>query len=183
MAHLTGAKTKNTLDSIEVVSDDSLRVLRFRHSEGGEFFIETRDATESDWNYKSFALLRGEDANVIASVLRGGDLNLYGAPKIEGISKTAHTIPKPEDDKPAEPDCSPLEVEQAKAANIEKQRQVVELELERDHAKDLHVGAMVPGCPACDRRISPGYGDGSLPEPTTTSDDEGLGHPHDEPPF
>lgn len=156
MGHLTGARTKREITQVEVVADDSQRVLRFRASESGSFSIEIRDATASEWSYESFATLDKDDATIVARVMSGGII-AYDAEfdRVKAIGD-AHSLPKPEDVKgPMDGDCTPLDVERAKAENLREAKELVQLEMERDHALDRHVTGDVPGCPACDRRVIP----------------------------
>lgn len=167
MGHLAGIQTQQELTSIEIVSDDAQQVLRIQPLDNG-VRIAIRDAADNHWSYKEFARLDPADAKIIAAAFEGGRIDhVYGIEDtLKGVPTSMHTIPKPEP-APGEPvttdsDCTALDIERAKAANIAEAKQLVQLEMERDHALDRHVGAEVPGCPACERRIRPGYGDGSL---------------------
>lgn len=169
MAHLTAPNTKRTIDSVEVVSDDSTKVLRFNVTDKGVATITLRDATASHWSATQIATLDRRDAEVVATILTGGSISEYGNAKetIDALPTSYHTLEKPEADKPVtDSDCTALDIERAKAENIREQKQLVELELERDHARDYHTTASVPGCLACERAIYPGHGDGSLPQRT-----------------
>ena len=156
MGHLTGARTKRQITSVEVVSDDSQRVLRFIANESGSYSIEERAATDSEWSFKPFATIAKEDAAVIAVILKGGDTTYDNGvfDRAKSLSG-AHKLPEPESAKDAEGDCTPLDIERAKAANLQEAKQLVQLEMERDHSLDRHVGADVPGCPACERKVIP----------------------------
>lgn len=155
MAHLTGARTERKINSIEVVSDDSLRVLKISTTERGTITVGIREAIESDWSAKTFATIDKDDATIIATLLNGGTINEWGEVRnrIEGVATSPHTLPKPETEKgPMDGDCTPLDIERARAANLLEERQNIQLQLERDHALDKHTTADVPGCPACERK-------------------------------
>jgi hypothetical protein len=178
MGRLTAAHTKRAITSVEVVSNDSLRVLRFVASEAGHFDIDTRDATESEWSFKTFATLGKEEAEVIATILSGGTIGQWSSAllsRIEGIPTTTHNLPKPEEAKdPMSGDCTPLDIERAKAENLREAKELIQLEMERDHALDRHVGADVTGCPACDRKVLPKSWDDPEPAERTTGDVAGA---------
>ncbi|HZL95983.1 MAG TPA: hypothetical protein VFB99_20165 [Vicinamibacterales bacterium] len=176
MGHLAGARTKRTLNSIEVVSDDNTKVLRFVASESGPIKIEIRDSTDSEWSYKPLATLDKVDAEVVAVVLQGGAVSTYvssATTKIDSMDTQSFNLPKPPDPEkgPLDGDCTPLDIERAKAENLREERRNIELSMERDHALDKHIGFRIDGCPACGRAIYPGHGDGSLPNQTTVKDD------------
>jgi hypothetical protein len=159
MGHLTGAAVTRLLKSIEIVSDDSQRVLRVQPRDGGGVLFSIRDATDSQWSYKDFAVLDPQSAKVVAAVLSGGgDLAYsYGIDEtVANVPTNPHVLPKPEEAKAeGEGDCTPLDIERAKAANLQEAKQLVQLEMERDHSLDRHVTGDVPGCPACDRKVIP----------------------------
>lgn len=160
MGHLTGAAVTRLLKSIEVVSDDHQRVLRFQPRDSGGALISIRDATDSQWSYKDFAVLTPQDAKVVSAILNGGDLShTYGVEEVvTNVQTSAHTLPKPEEAKAeGEGDCTPLDIERAKAANLQEAKQLVQLEMERDHSLDRHVTGDVPGCPACERKVIPSW--------------------------
>jgi hypothetical protein len=157
MGHLTGARTERKINSIEVVSDDSQRVLRFSVNENGSVTIASREAIESDWDAKPIAIIDKDDAAIVATILNGGGVSSYSAigKRIEAVSVSGHTLPKPEEVKgPMDGDCTPLDIERAKAANLKEERELVQLQMERDHQLDHHVRADVPGCPACERKFT-----------------------------
>jgi hypothetical protein len=166
MGHLTGARTKREITAVEIVSDDSLRVLKVTTTDSGAVVLNLRDAVDSEWSgAKQFAVLSREDAEIVATILQGGAMPIYGGSRsrIEALPETAHTLPKAEAETKAEPDCTPLDIERARAANLAEERANIVLTFERDHSRGLH-NPDVPGCPACERRIRPGHGDGSRRE-------------------
>lgn len=181
MAHLTGARTERKINSIEVVSDDSLRVLRITTTGTGTATIGIREATESEWSTKTIATIDKDDAAVVATIFNGGTIHDYGGlrTRVDGVLTSPFSLPKPEEVKgPMDGDCTPLDIERARAANLLEERQNIQLQLERDHALDKHITADVKGCPACERAIRPGYGDGSLrpqdDEPTSDPELDAL---------
>jgi len=156
MGHLSAAKLKQQVTSVEVVSDDSQRVLRFS---GGpdSFTIAIRDATESEWSATTFATLSREDAKLVSVVLSGADLDYQPGvvEQVKGV-KAVHRLPAPEVEKgPLDGDCTPLDIERAKAENLKEERENIQLQMERDHSLDRHASGDVPGCPACDRKVIP----------------------------
>jgi hypothetical protein len=183
MGHLTGAATERQLTSIEIVSDDGQQVLRIQPDDHG-VKVSIRDATESQWSYKDFARLDTADAKLIAAVFEGGRIDhRYGIEDVlGGIPTQHHSIPKPEAAKAeGEGDCTPLDIERAKGANLQEAKQLLLLELGRDHALDRH-NSDVPGCPACETRIRPGFGDGSL-RPGDTDREHVVADDGDDVPF
>ena len=157
MAHLTAPATKNIITEVEVVSDDSKQVIKF-YGSADEITISIRDATDSYWSFKRIATLDKRSAEVIATILQGGEISKYGSVSdaIKGLPTTAHTLEKPEAEKPVtDSDCTALDIERAKAENLRESKAIIELELERDHSLDRHVTGDVPGCPACDRKVIP----------------------------
>lgn len=181
MATLGGRSSVTRLTALEVLSDDGTLVLMFdRQDDAGSMVIKTRKPWESAWSSDGtrFSVL-SQEAKLLGQLLSNGDVS-YSRAQIEAINASDFTaqapISVPGDQVPTstEGDCTPLDIERAKAQNLKEERENILLQMERDHALDHHVGAMVPGCPACDRRIRPGYGDGSLPasEPTTEPTDD-----------
>jgi hypothetical protein len=157
MGHVTGARTERKITSIEIVSDDSLKVLKVSVNENGTVAIATRESTESDWTVIPFATVDKEDAQIVATIFNGGGVPSYGetGERIERIPTAGHMLPKPEEQKgPMDGDCTPLDIERAKAANLKEERELVLLQMERDHSLDKHVGADVAGCPACERKFT-----------------------------
>lgn len=165
MAHLSGVETKRTVESIEVVSDDSLRVFRFERTSTG-VRISERKAHQSYWDAVTFATLDRKDASLLNTLLGGGAV--YSDETFTELTNRnqRHVLPNPEPevDEAEQARCAELDIERAKAENLREQREIVLLELGRDHANDKHMARDVEGCVACENRIRPGYGDGSLRE-------------------
>ena len=164
MAHLTAPKTERTISEVEVVSDDSMQVLLIGRADN-VVKIRLRDATESNWASKVIATLDKRDAEVIATIFETGYISTYGSVQstVDGLPSGTHSIEKPVAEKgPLDGDCTPLDIARAEAENLREAKEIVLLEMERDHALDKHITAYVNGCPACDRATYPGHGDGSL---------------------
>jgi hypothetical protein len=157
MAHLTAPSTKRTISEVEIVSDDSMQVIKV-YTDGEGAGISIRAATDSSWGATRIATLDKRSAEVIATVLQGGTISEYGSVKelIAGLPTTSHSIEKPVAEKgPMDGDCTPLDIERAKAENLREAKELVQLEMERDHSLDRHATGDVPGCPACDRKVIP----------------------------
>lgn len=177
MAHLTAPRTKSFINEVEVVSDDSTQVLKF-YGDADGVTISLRDATDSNWSAKRIATLDRRSAEVIATILQGGQISEYGSVNeaIKGLTDASHQLERPETVEPTkDSDCTALDIERAKAENLKEERRNIELSMERDHALDKHVGYRIDGCPACERAIYPGHGDGSLTTAAVTNINPELG--------
>jgi hypothetical protein len=172
MGHIQGKSTEHRLTGIEVVTDDSQQVFRFTRDKDGVITISQRASTEDGWSARQIIRLDKDDASTIASVLNGSDIQ-HVLDKIKAIPADQFSLPKPESVKgPMDGDCTPLDIERAKAQNLLEERENIKLQMNRDHFLDKHVGFTVDGCPACEKSTRPGHGDGSLPDPgPITSDD------------
>jgi hypothetical protein len=181
-ARLGGRTVRSLITSLEVLSDDEKQVLMLDRQEDGSIVIKTRAPHESAWSSNGPRFeVKAADARMLGSMLRSEDQN-WNRTALEEIETADFTAPEPEEviekrlrEKVGE--CSELDIERAKAANLAEQRKNIELEMERDHALNKHVGYRIDGCPACGRAIYPGHGDGSLhpaqPDaPTITRSDE-----------
>ena len=152
---VTGKTTKETIESIDIVSDDMTQVMVLER-DGEDLRIKIRESTGSRWDAKPFTRLSGREQNAISVIFGGGQISSWQRSYLEDVSDQSFSLPKPETVEPdATGDCTPLDIERAKAANLKEQREIIELEMERDHALDRHVTGDVPGCPACDRKYIP----------------------------
>jgi hypothetical protein len=173
MAQLGGRSIRTLITALEVLSDDEKNVLMVNRNEDGSVQIKTRLRYASSWGSEgpTFAV-KAEDARTLALLLGSQDAS-YHRTKLDDISSSDFSAEKPQEVLDAEAgetpgDCTELDIERAKAANLTEQRAIVELELRRDHALDKHVGWEVEGCPSCDRSIRPG--DGSLQDRVQTGE-------------
>lgn len=159
-AQLSGRATRTLITSMEVLSDDEKQVLMLDRQEDGSIIIKTRAPHESPyysdgprWEVKA------KDARILGALLRSEDQQ-YSETMLKEISSSKVTRDKPPEVIEKElrekiGDCSELDIERAKAANLVEEKANLLLGLERDHALDKHITADVPGCPACERKTNP----------------------------
>lgn len=153
---VTGKTTRETIESIEIVSDDMTQVMVLER-DGDNLRIKMRDATGSRWDLKEFAKLTPRDRQAVGVIFDGGQIQSWQRTYLDDITDQSFSMPKPpEPEDEATGDCTPLDIERAKAANLEEERANIALQMELDHSRDKHVTADVPGCPACDRKYIPG---------------------------
>jgi hypothetical protein len=169
---LGGRSVRTLITSLEVISDDQKHVLMLDRGENGDVTVKVRFAYENYWSASGPVFsVDDKDARVLGSLLRSEDQHHYTR-FLDEIETSKIQREKPREvieaelaTKPAE--CTELDIERAKAANIAEERRNIELSMERDHALDKHVGFRIDGCPACERQISPGHGDGTFPTGVT----------------
>lgn len=156
MAHLTGRSIKTVINTVEIVSDDTSQVISINRHEDGSVSLTIRSAYKSNWDTSSQFSVSKADASLLGIALSGNDAQ-YVTEKVKSIPSASFKVdnPNPEPD-PNKPDCTQLDIERAKAENLKEERELLALSNERDHALDKHVGAVIPGCPACERKYIAG---------------------------
>jgi len=157
---LGGRRARTLLTSLELLSTEETDVLAFARNDNGSITVQSRKTYESAWaaNGPRYEI-KAEDARVLGSLLRSEDQS-HMTSRIDQIDVSSFEGREPDEVIEARlrekvGDCTELDIERAKAANLAEQRKVVELEMERDHSLDRHVTGDVPGCPACDRKVIP----------------------------
>lgn len=174
-ARLGGIATRTQITSLELLSDNGEQVLMLDRQEDGSIIVKTRKPHESAWGSNGPRYeVKASDARLLGAMLTSQDQR-YNNHVIEDISTVDFTAPEPEDVIEARlrekvGDCTQLDIERAKAANLAEEKANLLLQLERDHSLDKH-NPMVDGCPTCERAIYPGHGDGSLRDYGTTEPD------------
>lgn len=155
-AQLSGRETRTLITALELLSDDEEQVLMLNRQEDGSVILRTRQPYENAWSASGPRYeVKAEDARRLSQLL--GSQDIYSSSYLDDIPAKKISRNKPPEvveaelaNKPAE--CTELDIERAKAENLKEQREIVQLELERDHAQDKHITADVPGCPACERK-------------------------------
>lgn len=169
-ARLGGIATRTQITSLELLSDNGEQVLMLDRQEDGSIIVKTRKPHESAWGSNGPRYeVKASDARLLGAMLTSTDQR-YNNHVIEDISTVDFTAPEPEDVIEARlrekvGDCTQLDIERAKAANLTEEKANLLLRLATDHANGKHEdGWYGEGCTACENRIRPGYGDGSLRE-------------------
>lgn len=171
MAQLGGKSVRTLITSLEVLSDDGQHVLMFDTLDGlggGGVKIRVRRPWESAWasDAPTFTLDK-PDGEILSKIVGNLDAH-YQRMTLDTITPTDFTGTNPDVANEAEvarrveERCSQLDIERAKAANIQQ-------EFILDHSRDKHVRGDVPGCPSCEAKVIASV----LPEsPSTPSDDD-----------
>lgn len=173
-ATLSGRATRTLITSLELLSDDETQVLMLDRQEDGSIVIKVRAPYESTWSASGPRYeVKAADARHLSQLF--GSQDIYSSSYLDDIPAKKISRDKPREvieaelaQKPAE--CTELDIERAKAANLEEQQKVLRVELDRDHGRGLHDNNEVESCVMCQNRIRPGYGDGSRREPVDSAD-------------
>ena len=172
MAQLSGRKFVSRILQLEVVSDDAKHVLVITRddSPSGLTKLTVRKAWESLWGSDGPVFtLEPTQLGTIGMALSGADASW----DVESVKRVKYDSfmaddPDPKPD-PNRPDCSQLDIERAKAANMTEQAALIKAEMVLDHSRDKHVTGDVTGCPSCENKhITPALGgsdDRPKPEP------------------
>lgn len=180
-AQLSGRQVRTLVTELELLSNDETLVLRFGRNEDGSIVISTRKPHEDYWTMGTQFSVGSKDARFLGLLLKSEDVS-YGRAALDEIPAAHVKREKPADVLEAElrekiGDCSELDIERAKAANIAEEKELLLLQLKRDHSLDKH-NPRVDGCPSCENEIHPGHGDGSLrpnqTEPDRTNENEEI---------
>lgn len=160
MAQLGGRNVRTLLTSLEVLSDDGKTVLMLDSADGlggGGCKIKVRKPFESTYAYDipTFTLTK-KDAETLSKVMLNGEIK-YMIQTVEGIVEarfTAEDVNGAEVEKQVEARCSQLDIERAKAANIEEEKDLLAKTLIVQHMDDKHVSISVDGCRYCEASIA-----------------------------
>jgi hypothetical protein len=159
MAQLGGKNVRTLLTSLEVLSDDGKTVLMLDSADGlggGGVKIKVRKPFESTYNYDlpTWTVTK-KDAETLSKVMLNGEIK-YMLATVEGIVETRFTaedVNGNEVEKQVEARCSQLDIERAKAANIEEEKDLLAKTLIVQHMDDKHVSISVDGCRYCEAAI------------------------------
>jgi len=181
MSQLSGRTFTTTITKLDITSADNTKVLMIQRDSMGGVSFRIRMSHQSSWDSSDEPRyeVSKDDARLLGILMKGEDAS-YSRPKLDEITYSEFKTPAPETHTEEEirADCTQLDIERAKAANLAEERELLRLTNERDHALDKHFDQQVDGCDACDRRIRPGYGDGVASYLTTVYHD---GRPTSEP--
>jgi hypothetical protein len=153
MSQLTGKSTRTEITRLEIVSDDSKRVLAIS-KEGDKIKLIERDANDNPygWENRIIYTLDAEQKKLVGIAILTTDA-AYNLKELDKISITQFQIPQPEPEKEPIADCSPIAVAdaQAAAALVAKEARIeaVQFEMRLDHTRDKHAYEHVEGCPLC----------------------------------
>lgn len=187
MATLGGKSIRTIVTSLEVLSDDGKHVLMLdQASSDGGVRIRVRKTHDSKWGYDhpTFTVSK-QDAEIVTKIVGSSDAQ-YIAERLRSIDSTDFTAPAPIDpdevERKIEERCSQLDIERAKAANMEEEKALLTKRLIVQHMDDKHIRESVVGCPKCDSaaerafsRVLPVEGAGDDRDlPNNDVDEDGL---------
>ena len=130
-AKLGGRSVRTILTSLELLSDNGEQVLMFDRQEDGSIVIKARAPYETAWASSGprFEVAK-YDAILLGGMLQSSDQQ-YNSSRLENIDSQDFKAPEPEEVIEARlrekvGDCTELDIERAKAANLAEQRRNIE---------------------------------------------------------
>lgn len=166
MATLMGLQQRLVLPRVEVVSDKQDGVLVIERAPGNNYVtITIRKPWEATWNASGPSFqIEDPDVTLIAAALSGHDA--AWTIRNRRIPSDTFAAPDVNEDavaKEVEARCSQLDIERAKAVNLEEEKALLRTRMSVDHVNDKHGNYEIDGCELCQMRTRSDHGDGSLP--------------------
>lgn len=150
MAQLGGRQIRTTIQSLEILSDDGNHVIMIDQIPTGGTTVVIRKTYETAWANEGIKFtLPSRESRIIATAIGNTDAQ-YQYSDLMTVPSMDFRAENPEEAKSNEPDCTQLDIERAKAANLAEEKELLRLNLIRDHTLDKHVGNRVEGCQECD---------------------------------